>query len=594
MVSDDLILAHPFQCRHAAFLSQRYLTALLSHAYGPSADSPHISRIITFCTSVTVKLSRQSILTVFKVRLGAPMKMFFPKLGLDMAFPHRDKGQQSLIRGRHRVSTTAATLPSGKTARLVLMWISTSLIQQDGCVDARTGRISRSGLREFMARAGVSVGGRQYDRVERQLSLLLSCRYSEHDGQRWRSLSVSRQNKQGEVVLTRQFMHRLAHVISVDSSIVRQLRSSMSVDLYLIARRQPAGASVSYDDLYAITGNGGRNRFRQTVTAAAQELEKTTIGAIRIAANGFTVLNDLTPVQDTEMEWDDSLPARCLWHHENGLRLYLGDAKAVMSEFPARSIDCVVTSPPYFNQRNYSGGRREIGREDTSDAYIKNLVGVFHEVKRILADDGTLWLNIDDCYSTGDARDPAPAHSLMGLPWRMALAMMQDGWLLRNEVIWHKTRVLPGASGNRLNHNHEQIFLFTKTAENVYNIDDVRVPLTDVSKKRLQYTNLAGSDRGSGGTKTIKAVGDIEVGRNLRDVWPICPAYSHDAHFAVFPIEIPERCIRAGCKRNGVVLDPFSGSGTTGLAARSLGRKYVGIDLNEDYLMQSKRKIVGN
>lgn len=523
------------------------------------------------------------------------MKMFFPKLSLDMAFPHRDRGQQSLTRGRYRVSTTAATLPSGKTARLVLMWISTSLIQQDGYVDVRTGRISRSGLREFMTQADVSVGGRQYNRMEHQLSLLLSCRYSEHDGQRWRPLSVSRQNKQGEIVLTRQFMHRLANAISVDSSIIQQLRSSMSVDLYLIARQQLAGAFVSYDALYVITGNGGHNRFRQTVTAAAHELEKTTLGAISIAANGFTVLSDLTPVQNTEMEWDDSFPAHGLWHHENGLRLYLGDAKAVMSEFPARSIDCVVTSPPYFNQRNYSGGRKEIGRENTSDAYIKKLVSVFHEVKRILADDGTLWLNIDDCYSTGDARDTAPAHSLMGLPWRLALAMMQDGWLLRNEVIWHKTRVLPGASGNRLNHNHEQIFLFTKTDGNTYNVDDVRMPLSDISKRRLQNTEgQSGSYRANGGAKNIKPVGDPERGRNLRDVWPICPSFTHEAHFAVFPVEIPERCIKAGCKRNGVVLDPFNGSGTTGLAARSLGRKYVGIDLNEDYLMQAKRKILGS
>ncbi|PWG59758.1 hypothetical protein DF200_05875 [Bifidobacterium catulorum] len=542
-----------------------------------------------------VNTSGQPIPAVFKVRLGAPMKMFFPRLGLDMAFPHRDRGQQSLTRGQYRVSTTAETLPSGKAARLVLMWMSTSLIQRDGSVDAETGRIARSGLRDFMVRADASVGGRQYDRIERQLSLLLSCRYSEHDGQRWRSLSVSRQNKQGEIVLTRQFMHRLAHAISVDSLIVRQLRSSMSVDLYLIARQQLAGASVSYDDMYVITGNGGRSRFKQTVIAATQELEKTTLGAVSIAANGFAVLNDLTPVQDDELEWDGSFPTHCLWHHENGLRLYQGDAKAVMSGFPAQSIDCVVTSPPYFNQRNYSGGRKEIGREDTSDAYIKKLVGVFHEVKRILADDGTLWLNIDDCYSTGDARDPAPAHSLMGLPWRLALAMMQDGWLLRNEVIWHKTRVLPGASGNRLNHNHEQIFLFTKTDGNTYNIDDVRIPLSDISKRRFKnIENQSGSYRANGGAKNIKPVGDLKRGRNLRDVWPICPSFTHDAHFAVFPVEIPERCIKAGCKRNGIVLDPFNGSGTTGLAARSLGRKYVGIDLNEDYLMQSKRKILGS
>lgn len=258
------------------------------------------------------------------------MKMFFPKLGLDMAFPHRDKGQQSFTRGRHRVSTTSETLPSGKTARLVQMWISTSLIQQNGCVDVRTGRISRSGLREFIAQTVVSVGGRQYDRVERQLSLLLSCRYAEHDGQRWWPIPVSRQNKQGEIVLTRQFMHHLAKAIDVDSLIIRQLRSSVSIDLYCIARQQLAGTSLSFDDLYAITGNGGRNRFMQTVAAAVQELRKTTLGAISIDANGFTVLYDLTPAQDDGLEWDDSFPARYLWHHGNGLQLYQGDAKAVL------------------------------------------------------------------------------------------------------------------------------------------------------------------------------------------------------------------------------------------------------------------------
>lgn len=292
--------------------------------------------------------------------------------------------------------------------------------------------------------------------------------------------------------------------------------------------------------------------------------------------------------------WAAAYPPEA-WHAEPDVLLYQGDANALLKGLPDGAVDCVVTSPPYYNLRDYSGGEDEMGREETAQGYIDAMVALFHEVRRVLADDGTLWLNIGDTYSKGGRGDLAPAKSLNGIPWRVAMGMTDDGWILRAENIWHKTRTLPDGATDRPSKAHEHVFMFTKTERSTYNLDDIRVPLAPSSVKRLaaDIEHERGTYRANGGSaKPLKPVGN-SAGRNIRDVWPICPSNSRGAHFATFPLELPTLCIKAGCRHGGVVLDPFSGSATTGVAALNTGRRYVGLELNPDYIDLSINKLHG-
>ena len=264
--------------------------------------------------------------------------------------------------------------------------------------------------------------------------------------------------------------------------------------------------------------------------------------------------------------------------------LYLGDALTALQSLPDASINCCVTSPPYFGLRDY-GVDGQLGSEPSPSEYVAALIAVFSEVRRVLAKDGTLWLNLGDSYYSGrgastgkDEKSPArrfgvraldrggqewgTPKSLLMIPARVAFALQDDGWILRNDIIWAKPNGMPESVTDRLSTKHEHLFLFSKSRRYYFNLDPIREP--DV---------VAGSP----------------AGRNPGDVWTIPTQPFTEAHFAVFPVEIPRRAIAAGCKPGGVVLDPFSGSGTTGLAAAELGRRYVGIDLNRDYLELSLR-----
>ena len=302
------------------------------------------------------------------------------------------------------------------------------------------------------------------------------------------------------------------------------------------------------------------------------------------------------------------------YYQDSSVCLWLGDALRVLEGMPESSVDCVVTSPPYYGLRDY-GVDGQIGLEDTPDEYVDRLAAVFHAVARVLRDDGTLWLNLADSYAgsgkgrradgtrgtaTGKQASDRGAcsgrlnrpcrtvrrKSLLGIPWRVTFRLQDDGWILRSEIIWHKHNSMPESVRDRPTRAHETVFLLSRGEHYYYDAYAVRQPLAESSVRRLSQDVAAqhGSDRLPGKDNgPMKAVGSA-LGSNLRDVWDINTTPFTGAHFAVFPERLPATCIKAGCRPGGVVLDPFSGSGTTGLAALKAGCRYVGIDLSRDYL----------
>jgi len=313
-----------------------------------------------------------------------------------------------------------------------------------------------------------------------------------------------------------------------------------------------------------------------------------------------------------------------------GATLYVGDAREVMASMPDRSADCIVTSPPYWGKRDY-GVAGQYGRETGPAAYVETLRAVFAEARRVLADDGTCWLNLGDSYSVGGSavtglhayagtglagrRAPdMPAKNLLGMPWRVALALQNDGWIVRNAIVWHKPNAMPESVRDRMNCRHELIFLLVKQAAYWFDLDPIRIPHASSPPKRHCRPPAPGiparqrparpPERGRrpGGpsrppkygphTRQVVAArrygtsrtGRVHLnGRNPGDVWSINTRPYRGPHFAAFPIDIPLRAIAAGCKPGGMVLDPFCGTGTTGLAALQLGRRFTGIDLNPQF-----------
>lgn len=300
-----------------------------------------------------------------------------------------------------------------------------------------------------------------------------------------------------------------------------------------------------------------------------------------------------------------------------GVRVYVGDVRAALREMPAESVQTVVTSPPYWGLRDY-GIAGQLGLEETPAEYVANLVEVFREIWRVLRPDGTAWLNLGDSYAGyhGNSNHVIPTSStngwtngynenlrggqrpqdiglkpkdLVGIPWRVALALQADGWWLRSDIIWSKPNPMPESVTDRPTRAHEYIFLLTKRERYFYDADAVREPSTHpVGAKRgpKVYTD-GGYFRNGEGASTLG--GGNPVGRNRRTVWAISTKPFPEAHFATFPPEIPRTCILAGSRPGDVVLDPFHGSGTTMQVALELGRQYVGCDLNPEYVAMSMR-----
>jgi DNA modification methylase len=301
--------------------------------------------------------------------------------------------------------------------------------------------------------------------------------------------------------------------------------------------------------------------------------------------------------------------------------LYAGDAQTVLAGLPGNSANCIVTSPPYWGKRDY-GVAGQYGREDTPADYVNTMRDVFREARRVLADDGTCWLNLGDSYSASGGgatgmhaylgehittHRPAAmsAKNLLGLPWRVAFALQDDGWILRNAVIWHKPNAMPESVRDRLNCRHELLFLLAKQPAYWFDLDPIRVPHAADARRERQGPRTRPPGRPDSRSRPLKyGPGTREVtgarrygsgrhdrghrrahpnGRNPGDVWSIPTRPYKGPHFAAYPIDLPLRCIAAGCKPGGTVLDPFAGSGTTGLAAIELDRRFTGVDLSPDF-----------
>lgn len=266
------------------------------------------------------------------------------------------------------------------------------------------------------------------------------------------------------------------------------------------------------------------------------------------------------------------------YYQDEHVTLYHGRALDVTRAMQDGSVDCVVTSPPYFGLRDY-GHEDQYGTEETPGEYIESMVDLYREVRRVLTDDGTFWLNVGDSYGH--------RKNLLGIPWRVALALQDDGWTLRNDIIWSKTNAMPESVTDRLANRHEHLFLFTKSPLYWFDLDPIRKPHAEESISRASRGRAtAYAAPGQAPNKRSESQPN-KLGGNPGDVWEIPTKPFAGAHFAAFPEELPRRCIASGCRPGGVVLDPCSGSGTTGAAAQTLGRRYIGIDINADYLKLS-------
>ncbi|MGC7097672.1 DNA-methyltransferase [Amycolatopsis lurida] len=364
-------------------------------------------------------------------------------------------------------------------------------------------------------------------------------------------------------------------------------------------------------------------------------------------------------------------------YNDHGITLYTGDASAVLAGLPDGSVDCVVTSPPYWGLRDYGTVRwgggdpacshevgcgdasrrcrrcgahradQQHGLEATSQDYVDRLRAVFGELSRVLVDTGTVWLNLGDSYaadppgrtydgmraSTLSGHTAAatlresvrrasvrrsrvlPRKNLIGMPWRVAFALQADGWILRNAIVWHKPNAMPESVRDRVSNRYEMVFLLAKQQRYFFDLDPIREPLARPEavaegiviggKHKGRSGGIGATERRRGRSvygkyeqtapftgkrpgRTMRPTGTRHTagnprGRNPGDVWSITTRPLREAHFAAFPVDLPLRCIAAGCPEGGTVLDPFSGAATTGLAARRLGRAYIGIDLNPEF-----------
>ena len=288
--------------------------------------------------------------------------------------------------------------------------------------------------------------------------------------------------------------------------------------------------------------------------------------------------------------------------------ILFGDCRRTLCAFLPKSARMCVTSPPYYGLRDYGGEQYQLGQEQTPEKFIENLVNVFRQVKNVLTDDGTCWVNLGDSYynyrpgkgqtypkqSVSKTNQDLPESSakrgtkleglkekdLIGIPWMFAFAMRADGWYLRQDIIWHKPNPMPESVRDRCTKAHEYIFLFSKNKKYFYDNEAIKEPAKDWGTRDRtngKYHNEGtGLQPHSGLTKSYEK-------RNKRSVWSVTKKPYKGAHFATYPAELIEPCILAGSEQGDIVLDPFMGSGTTAAVAKSLGRNYIGCELHEEY-----------
>lgn len=305
--------------------------------------------------------------------------------------------------------------------------------------------------------------------------------------------------------------------------------------------------------------------------------------------------------------------------------IHQGDALEVLRTLPALSVHMCVTSPPYYGLRDY-GVAGQIGLEETVDEYIAKLVAVFAEARRVLREDGTLWLNVGDsyagnggqspqmgalfkgrarqrenvCLSLRGAADGVKPKDLMGVPWLLAFALRADGWFLRQDIIWHKPNPMPESVTDRCTKAHEYLFLLSKSPRYYFDSVAIAEPAIYAGKTGCVSGPKTAARAAANGEKPtgneVTGAPRVPVGdtRNRRSVWTVATQPFREAHFATFPPALIEPCILAGCPIGGTVLDPFGGSGTTGIVADRLQRSAILIELNPDYAEMSRRRIDGD
>ncbi|TGM87934.1 DNA-methyltransferase [Leptospira licerasiae] len=338
-------------------------------------------------------------------------------------------------------------------------------------------------------------------------------------------------------------------------------------------------------------------------------------------------------------------------------KVIVGDALQVLQKIPSNTVHTVITSPPYFNLRDY-GMKGQIGHENTLEEYVQKLVNVFREIRRVLREDGTVWINLGDSYNSSwknrihsdswernkefgkRVNEPSKLTSaprieslkrknLLGVPWRVALALQEDGWILRQDIIWHKPSTKPNPVRDRCVTNHEYIFLLSKNPMYFYDIEAVREPAVSADPNhpsfRPKSLAIKRSRIQNAKTKYQTNFKTVLETRNKRSVWTVTTKRFKGAHFATFPIDLIEPCVKASTSEKGVcskcgaplvrkkrkldtwfwkrgcshkapikpalVLDPFSGAGTTALASKKHGRDYLLIELNPKYASMSRRRI---
>ncbi len=302
--------------------------------------------------------------------------------------------------------------------------------------------------------------------------------------------------------------------------------------------------------------------------------------------------------------------------------IYNIDCLEGLKNLPDNCVDCCITSPPYFGLRDY-GVAGQIGLEETPEDYVQRLVNVFAEVYRVLKPTGTLWVNIGDSYagsgkgawknkqgqkevytpSPGDALTKMPKtwegikpKDLIGIPWLLAFALRSNGWYLRQDIIWYKPNAMPESVKDRCGKCHEYIFLLSKSSKYYFDYETIKQPARNKQ-------NLNSAYRIGGNKRNEVKIGDPIYRKNTdrlftpsdkvnkRDVWEISTQPSKEAHFAVFPPNLIVDCVKAGSPENGLILDPFMGSGTTAVVAKKLSRNYIGFELNPEYVEISNRRI---
>jgi len=274
-----------------------------------------------------------------------------------------------------------------------------------------------------------------------------------------------------------------------------------------------------------------------------------------------------------------------------------GDVRKVAKDIPDNYIQAIITSPPYFGHRNYSESKEnnhEIGLEKELQVYINNLITCFKELKPKLRDDGLFWLNLGDTYRN---------KQLLGVPWRVAIALQDDGWILRSDIIWKKPNAMPSSVKNRPTTDHEYVFLFSKNSDYYYDADSIREPhvtFSENSKMRGGRNHLGKKNgtpeqgKNSGNSNLHDGRWDQAFhpkGRNKRTVWEIPLSKFRDAHFAVYPEKLVETCLFASTKKKDVVCDPFTGSGTTGVVAKKNDRVFIGVELVKKYQKMAQKRI---